>query len=580
MTFFKRFRRALALLCLCAAIVALLPARSQVARAASVDGVLRVGLYYGMDALPTANLANEVGSGYRFGYFDSSRAFHAVGSTAQEKITVCKDANLYYASGAYVETRPDVSFQLVGTYHLQTEEIYATYEDAAAAAQAYPFGFPAYIGGNYRVRFEFYSSTETATADQANYPGASVVGASTSCYTVVKTGTNTILFEYDGGPGGNYFGVMPDVTGVSSPQTWFKGYCYNGGFQYCRRNGNDMTVINFVDVDAYVAGVVPYEMSASWPVETLKAGAVAARTFANATVKHTTYGFDVCSTTDCQVYRGVYSGTGAANVARAAQETAGECIYYNGKLIEALYHSSDGGATEDAQNAWGGDQPYLVGKEDPYELSVSIPTSSWQYELSGDELAAAIRSWSSSYSSCSTIVSVEVTEYTALGNVNRLVFTDANGRTYTFTKDNTRGVFQNYFPHGYFSRRFIIIPPGETYYGGQSAAGGSFTVTDGESVLETGSIYAITASGVEPVTGAASIISGTGQITTQAQQTQQTTASGFGTVTNTSQSKWLIVGSGYGHNVGMSQYGAYAMGKQGYTYDEILKFYYTGVTIG
>ena len=44
-------------------------------------------------------------------------------------------------------------------------------------------------------------------------------------------------------------------------------------------------------------------------------------------------------------------------------------------------------------------------------------------------------------------------------------------------------------------------------------------------------------------------------------------------------SGWTITGSGYGHNVGLSQWGAYAMGKQGFTYDEILKFYYTGITI-
>ena len=43
---------------------------------------------------------------------------------------------------------------------------------------------------------------------------------------------------------------------------------------------------------------------------------------------------------------------------------------------------------------------------------------------------------------------------------------------------------------------------------------------------------------------------------------------------------FTIVGRGWGHNVGMSQYGAYAMAKQGYTYDQILKFYYTGITVG
>jgi stage II sporulation protein D len=577
----RRARRVTGLALLCAALLALVPAP---ARAASVGGTLRAGLFYGSNALPTANLANEVGSGYNFGYFDAQRNFNAVGQTTTEKITICKDTNLYYSGGAYSDTRPSASFQLVGAYHLQTDDTYDTYEAAAAAAAGYNYGFPAYVGGAYRVRFEFYSSQETAAADQAHYPGTSVVGASASCYTVVRTGTNTILFEYDGGPGGNYFGVMPDITGASGVKTWFKGYCYAGGFQYARRSGADLTVVNFVGVDDYVQGVVPYEMNATWPVETLKAGAVAARTFAEATVKHTSYGFDVCNSTCCQVYRGVYSGSGASNITRAAQETAGQCLYYNGKLIEALYHSSDGGATEDAANAWGSDYPYLTGKEDPYELSVSIPTSDWSYSMSGTELAAAIRKWSSSYSSCSTIVSVAVTEYTPLGNANKVVFTDSNGKTYTFTKDNTRGVFQNYFPNSYFSRRFIIVAPGQTYSGTgtQPSGTGDFTVTDGKSTVQTGSVYAITASGTEQVTGAAASITGSGLVPADTGSGSASAASSadFATVTNTSSTNWLIVGKGYGHNVGMSQYGAYAMGQQGYSYDQILKFYYTGVTIG
>lgn len=580
-TAFRRIRRALALALMCAALIAALPAP---ARAASVNHILRAGLFYGSNALATANLANEVGSGYRFGYFDAQRSFVAVGQTQTEKITICKDANLYYSGGAYSDSRPSASFQLVGAYHLQTDETYASYESALAAAAGYPYGFPAYIDGAYRVRFEFYSSTETAAADQAHYAGTSVVGASASCYTVVKTGSNTILFEYDGGPGGNYFAVMPDITGAAGVKTWFKGYCYAGGFQYARRSGADLTVINFVDLDDYVQGVVPYEMNATWPVETLKAGAVAARTFAEATVKHASYGFDVCNSTCCQVYRGVYSGTGASNVTRAAQETAGQCLYYNGKLIEALYHSSDGGATEDVGNAWSSSYPYLTGKEDPYELSISIPTSSWSYSLSGEELADAVRKWSSSYSGCATIVSAEVTEYTALGNANKVVLTDANGRTYTFTKDNARGVFQNYLPSSYFSRRFIIVAPGQTYQGTgtQPSGTGDYTVTDGKTTVQSGSVYAITASGTEQLTGAAASITGSGLVPASGStgSTGAASSADFATVTNTSGTKWLIVGKGYGHNVGMSQYGAYAMGKQGKTYDEILKFYYTGVTIG
>ena len=562
-------------------VVLVLPMMPRDAHAASVNHILRVGLYYGSNALPTANLANEVGSGYRFGYFTADRSFVQVGYTATEKITTCKDTNLYYASGKYYDTAQGASSSLVGAYHLEVNQIFNSYEEAYAASSLYPYGFPAYINGTYRVRFEFYSTSENAYADSINYGDVSVVGASVSCYTVVATGSNAILFEYDCGPGGNFFGIMPDITGTVSPQTWFKGYCYTGGFEYCRRTGEDLTVLNYVQIDDYVQGVIPYEMVPSWPIETLKAGAVAARTFAEGTTKHRAAGFDVCTSTDCQVYRGVYSGVHASNVTAAATQTAGQCIYYNGTLIEALYHAADGGATEDVANTWGGSYAYLIGKEDPYELSIPIPPSEWSYSLSGSELAEVLRKWSSSYANCSSIVSFRVTEYTPMGNVNAIEMIDSYGRTYTFTMDQTRGIFQNYFPNGYFSRRYIVVAPGQTHTGNDAHASGQigeFVSTNGELIQQSESVYVLTAAGLEQIGGQAVTITSAGLVMPSV-ETQTSTGHSFGTVTNTSNSEWLIVGSGYGHNVGMSQYGAYAMGLQGYTYDQILKFYYTGVTI-
>ena len=83
------------------------------------------------------------------------------------------------------------------------------------------------------VRFEYYSSAATASSDAVNYENVEVVGASDSCYTVTVTGTNQILFEYDNG---TYFAVLPRADGAKA-QTWFKGYQYYGGFEYCRKTG-------------------------------------------------------------------------------------------------------------------------------------------------------------------------------------------------------------------------------------------------------------------------------------------------------------------------------------------------------
>ena len=525
------------------------------AQAVAGDGsVMRVGLYYGSDAMPTANLANEVGSGYDFGYYDDACGFHSVGYTATEKITTCKDENLYLSGGTFYETPTSTAYQLIGAFHLQASGSYASYDQALAAAQSYPYGFPAYVNGAYVVRFEYYSSAANAQADSVNYSGATVVGQSATCYTVVNTQTGQILFEFDNG--GTYFAIQPRGNGQKA-QTWFRGYQYYGGFQYSRRSGADLTVINFVADEDYVSGVIPYELSASWPLETLKAGAVCARTFARATTKHNSRGFDVCNTTCCQVYRGVYTGTGAQNVEAAAAATAGECIYYGGKYIEAVYFAGSGGYTESSANTWTSDLPYLQAKEDIYDQMYPYYGDSWTYTVTANQVTDLLHSLGYD---CATIVKMEITAYTEVGNVLELTFTDANGKTITRTKDNVRCLGQ-ISGVNYMSRCFTITPTDAS-----GSSGASYTIYDGKTTTEQSSMYVITADGTSQVSGNATCITASG-----------TQTAGGGSYT--SATAWVISGRGNGHNVGLSQNGAYAMGQLGFTYRDILTYYYTGVDI-
>lgn len=555
----RRFFRISALFFVCVLFLSILPPPAD---ATFSSRIIRVGLFYGSNALPTANLANEVGSGYEFGYYDSNYAFHTVGSTAQEKITVCKDSNLYLSGGSFYETPTVSDYVLIGAYHLQAPEVYATYEEAAAAALNYPYGFPAYVNGQYVVRFEFYSSQANAAADAAAYAGSTVVGGSSTCYTVVNTGTGAILFEYDCGSG-EYLAIQPMSSSLA--QTWFKGYQYYGGFQYMRRSGNDLTVVNFVSEDLYVAGVLPYEFVASGTLESLKAGAVAIRTFSRATKKHTSLGFDICNTTDCQVYRGVYTNAYADKILQAVEETAGKCAYYNGSPIEAVYFSSDGGATEDAVNAWGSDIPYLQGKTDPYEASISFPGKTWSYQVSAADLQSLLQRMGKN---CGTVTGFAVTKTTENGNVNEITITDANGASFVFTKDDVR-ILQNLSGVTYMSRRFTITANGSSG-GSTTTNSGEFSIYDGNTTVTADSVTAITANGTTTVNTPATVITSTGTQQVGQSSGQTSTSDGTG---------WTISGGGYGHNVGMSQWGAYAMGEQGFTYDEILKFYYTGITI-
>ena len=557
-----RQRQTLVRILLACAFFSFILASAIVAVRGANSGKIRVGLFYGSGALPTANLANEVGSGYEFGYFKDSNSFVSLGQTSEEKITICKDTNLYLAGGTYYETPLSSGYSLVGAYHLQLSDSYATYAEAYEVAQNYPYGFPAYINGTYVVRFEFYSTAANAMADGANYPGTTVVGASTTCYTITQTSTGRILFELDM-EGAECLGVMPVSKGQET-QTWFKGYQYYGGFQYNRRSGNDLTVVNIVDEDRYIAGVLPNEFVSSGGIESLKAGCIAIRTYARSSSKHATFGFDVCNSTDCQVYRGVYTGENADKVLQAATETSGKCLYYNGKLIEALYFASDGGATESAVNAWGVEHPYLVGKEDPYEKLISFPSQSWEYIVTPEQVKKMLSDYGYI---CKTVVKMEVTEMTPSGNVNALTITDSNGEIYTFTNDDVR-CLQTISGITYMSRHFSITPVGGTV--SQPNSGEGFTVSDGKQTITKDSVYAITANGKQQISENTSVLTEDGLQSTSGDRTESISGSSEG---------WIIRGGGYGHNVGMSQWGAYAMAEQGYSCEEILKFYYTGVTI-
>ena len=151
------------------------------------DFTIRVGIYYASNALKSANLSNEVGSGYRFGYYDAGNEFHSLGYTYNEDITVLKDSNYYTSGGSYSDD-PYSGGNLVGAYHLQLPNWFSSYEEALAAAQSYSYGFPAYVNGGYVVRFEYFSTLENAYAAAMNYSNVAVVGGSSTGYTVVNRG--------------------------------------------------------------------------------------------------------------------------------------------------------------------------------------------------------------------------------------------------------------------------------------------------------------------------------------------------------------------------------------------------------
>ena len=351
-----------------------------------------------------------------------------------------------------------------------------------------------------------------------------------------------------------------------------------------------MTVVNVVSLEDYVNGVICYEMGPSWPLEALKAQAVCARTYVLRNLgTHSSYGFDICNSTYCQVYYGMGNGTASyspsATSMQAVEETEGMVVTYNGKLAETPYSASFGGASEDAYYVWGSDTtntyPYLCGVEDPYETY----DSSYTVSYTASQLEKRLQSYG--YGTSTSLDYLEL-EYSKLGNVIAVTVHWKNGKTnsiYPSGSNAIRSVFD------VNSIRFTVngetVNPSSKSVSGRSAksTSGSGLTVNGDSVDSLDGMYVISGSGtVSAIEDEPYLVSGSGDITALEDFSGSDSSGGCGsnqgggTVT-VSGSSYVFEGAGYGHQIGMSQWGANAMAKQGFDYKDIITFYYPGVKV-
>ncbi len=140
---------------------------------------------------------------------------------------------------------------------------------------------------------------------------------------------------------------------------------YRGAFALIAAPGSadKLTLINLVAPEDYLYGVLPAEMATGWPLEALKAQAVAARTYAAANVgRRAALGFDLYDTTADQVYKGFTIEQADCN--SAVDGTRGQLLTWQERPIAAFFHASSGGETDDALAVWGEDLPYIQGVQD------------------------------------------------------------------------------------------------------------------------------------------------------------------------------------------------------------------------
>jgi stage II sporulation protein D len=150
-------------------------------------------------------------------------------------------------------------------------------------------------------------------------------------------------------------------------------------------DAGSLNVVNALALEQYVKGVMPNEVPASWPVEELKAQAVAVRSIA-ITGDVDGNGFDLYSDTRSQVYEGLESEEPQTN--NAVDVTRGQVVTYGGEVAQTFYSACSGGHTESVVNVFGTAVPYLVGVPDPYDYY--CPLHKWTLRFTGPEISSRL----------------------------------------------------------------------------------------------------------------------------------------------------------------------------------------------
>lgn len=247
-------------------------------------------------------------------------------------------------------------------------------------------------------------------------------------YTVKRVG-GTIRI-YDGGDVVESYSNGLLITDAGEPLTMMGTAIggvvngnYRGGMEFSESALGGMNVVNAVDIDDYVMGVVPGEVPTSWHEEALKAQAVAARSYALATDAGGAL-FDQWPDTRSQVYRGAKAEVKSTNA--AVRATAGEVVKYKGKTIAAYFFSTSGGRTESIENVWYSSKPvpYLKSVKDPYDDA--SPKHTWTIRYSQGTMQAKLGNLVKG-----TLRSIRVTKRGVSPRVVKATIVGSRGRTTT-----------------------------------------------------------------------------------------------------------------------------------------------------
>ncbi len=356
-------------------------------------------------------------------------------------------------------------------------------------------------------------------------------------------------------------GYLAPYTGTvileSASPISYNGSSYRGSFELRIYGESRITVINIVNTEEYLMSVLGKEMSASWPIEALKAQAICARNYAVSNInKHSEYGFDICATVDCQVYGGI--GSEGTRTREAVEATRGMMATYEGRVVPLFYFSCDGGYTEDSENVWPNAEGYLRGKEDVYEDASYIPEgyASWSVTMTKEEVEEALKKKNINVGELLDITLDSISEN---NGVVSMTFVGTEGSK-TVTKTLTRTTLS------LNSQAYTIEKEGGTEVKTETVKpidmilSSMFVLSDGGISQLGNEVYRMTDKGIEKII-----------LDEEPEESGESASAGY--------TSYTFNGHGWGHLVGMSQWGAYSMAKDGKTYEDILNFYYTDIDI-
>ena len=326
---------------------------------------------------------------------------------------------------------------------------------------------------------------------------------------------------------------------------------------------NEILVVNVLGVEDYLSSVVGSEMPTKWPIEALKAQAIASRTYALKQKGNALY--DIDSTNKNQVYSGLEART--YKTAKAVNATKALVLVYKNKLINSLFHSSSAGMTENSQDVWKNEYPYLSSVKD---FDKNNPKLRWQKTFSHDQLQKL-------FPNIGGIKQIEILKITDTGRVHNVKIQG------DFGSDQISGVnIRKRLNLKSTLVRFKLIEDNGTKSSNENRKlltttlledkPLTYIVKQGDSLFDIADQYKVSFHEIVALNSIKdpSII-----------KINQTLLIPRNLGNNVPKVNKILVVSGYGsgHGVGMSQWGAKYMATKGAKAEEILKHFYKGVKI-